>query len=734
MTNNGEWTMIAGRRFPEIRRMVVSRGLWGVVLSGVLVSGSCWLSAADEAPSTGLRGILPAAIPSDLAATTETLPENWKELTTLYVTDNVDVTGQRQAIAALRARKATLDKHSADPRYRAILPQLVSLSGSLKRRLDTAEAALDSIEAGPDLHQNQIAAAGQQVAEAARALESKLGTISTGPGWVRYLQAGQVRSAVSANDADKTLSTLTAVQTRLKGKEELADARARDFLKTPPVAAYEQAIDAYLAAVAAPVATANNPELRKNLAELLSALEQYEDTHTSASSATVRKAYEAVRGTSPDGGAMITSALRNNYFNYNLRVIASEAFLSKIIGQSRDETGPVRDFILGADVYGMQTTHTVVSIDLIPSNRNAMFDLVAQGAIASNTQGVTGQATIFTNGNHYFTASKRIGFDGQRFWTQPARINVSANNTTTGAETHIPFANWFARGIAVRKAEGMRGESEAIAASRVQDRVLPQFNSEVDKQFAPAGKNSQNLSRTRDALQELKLNPDAESWSSTDSELRHASRLMAPTELGGNEPNPALVLGRGATILLHESMINNATDRLELAGKTMSEDELQAKLEGNFSKLLGREVKFKKKEKAEQSEEDQGPKTFVFDKNDPIRVAVADGRLTVTLRTGFQQEGKEDIPTQIVTLPVTFSVDVKNVVIEPGDVSIAAAEPAESAAKQLARAGVIKKKISSAFPRTEVDRVRYVTVEKKKVLVAVTRIRALDGWLSITVE
>jgi hypothetical protein len=77
---------------------------------------------------------------------------------------------------------------------------------------------------------------------------------------------------------------------------------------------------------------------------------------------------------------------------------------------------------------------------------------------------------------------------------------------------------------------------------------------------------------------------------------------------------------------------------------------------------------------------------------------------------------------------------MKNVVIEPGSVEVAGAEKPESAAKQLARAGVIKKKFSSAFPRTEVDRVKYVTVEKKKVLVAVTRIRALDGWLSITVE
>src|SRR5258708_32263579 len=102
--------MIAGCNFARLTRFTVSRGVWGVVLSGVLVSGSCWLSAADEAPAAGLRGILPATAPSDLAATIATLPENWKawgeamtaELASLYETEGVDVSGQRKAIAGLR--------------------------------------------------------------------------------------------------------------------------------------------------------------------------------------------------------------------------------------------------------------------------------------------------------------------------------------------------------------------------------------------------------------------------------------------------------------------------------------------------------------------------------------------------------------------------------------------------------------------------------------------------------
>src|SRR5262249_43212195 len=146
-----------------------------------------------------------------------------------------------------------------------------------------------------------------------------------------------------------------------------------------------------------------------------------------------------------------------------------------------------------------------------------------------------------------------------------------------------------------------------------------------------------------------------------------------------------------------------------------------------------REVKFKD-QAAPAPADESVPRTLVFDKVDPVRFQVNDGALVLTLRTGFKQEGKEDIPTQIVTLPMRFSVDVKNVDIEPGDVSIAAAEPPESAAKQLARAGVIRKKMAQSFPRREINRVSNLTVGNRKVLVAVTRIRALDGWLSITVE
>src|SRR6185295_3765339 len=125
--------------------------------------------------------------------------------------------------------------------------------------------------------------------------------------------------------------------------------------------------------------------------------------------------------------------------------------LNKLASDRRQENGQVRDQMLGANVYGNQTTMTTVTIDLVPSSSVAAFDIVANGQVSSNTVGVTDQAQIYTQGNHSFVAAKRILLNGERVSTQPARmVGISTNNTTTGANTNVGglFAG-FANNVAV---------------------------------------------------------------------------------------------------------------------------------------------------------------------------------------------------------------------------------------------------------------------------------------------
>jgi hypothetical protein len=706
-----------------------------MVLVGTVISGA-WVSyAADDASATGLRGVLPAEVPSGLTVAIAALPETWQpwgegltaDLSTLYEKEGLDAAAQRKAIGALDARLKTVASSLADPKYKSISNQLISLHGGLKRRLDLAKAAIDTLEMGPEIKAARIEAARKDVLNALAALEKDLRAVKGGDAWIKYLQVAEVRSQLGG----KSVATVAGVRDKLKGQVTHADDKIRTFLDRPSITVYDSALAAYDGAVADAAPASNSPALRKSLGELLAGVEDYELTHTSASTSAVRKAFEAVRAAAPDGGERVSQAVRTDYFNYNLRVIATEAFLNRVVSQRRQESGAVRDYILGANVYGNQTTATTVSLNLVPSANVAQFDIVASGAISSSTVGVTDQAQIYTQGNHYFTAAKRISFNGDKFSTQPARISVSAHNTTTGADTDFGLFTGIANGIAVRKAEEMRGESEAIAASRVQSNVIPKFNSEVDKEFGANGSFNPKLGERFAALQELQLYPDAKSWSTTDNELRVMSRLMSAAELGGSDPNPALVLGRGVTILAHESLMNNAADRLDLKGQTLTDDQFKARIEANMTKLLGREVKFKNDKPADAEE---SAKSLAFAQNDPIRFQVGDGALIVTLRAGLKQEGKEEIPTQIITIPLTFSVDVKNVVIEPGRIEVSPAEKADNAATQVARAGVIRKKIEAAFPRREMDRIAMLERDKTKVRVAVTRIKALDGWISVTFE
>lgn len=725
--------------------VMMSRSAWAIVLLGAFTCFAWQSDAADDTAGMGLRGIGPANIPADIMGAIESLPETWKpygealtaDLEALYEKEGIDAAGERQALAAIRGKMATIRNSLADPRYKSINAQLVSLHGGLRRRVDLAEAAMDSLQLGPAIKQARVNAARNQLTQAAANLDGYLGSIRNGSGWVKYLELGTIRTASgNQGDAGPVVNAMVSAQSKLKGKDALTDARTREFLNRPEFQAYEAALDKYLAAANAPETNANSPELRKALTDLFAAVEEYEASRATASATGVRKAFDAVRGVSPDGGDRIAAALRTNYLNYNLRVVASEAFLNKFVGQTRTESGEVVDFILGANVYGSQTTATTVSLDLRPSGSTARFAIRANGAVNSNTSGTTDQATVYTQGNHYFTADKVVDFNGERFTTYAATIGVSANNNTYGANTKmsgVPLLGGIANNIAMSRAAELRGESEAIAASRVQDRVLPKFNSEVDKEFGANGtRNAEVQTKLIAPLKDLELYPDAKSYSTTDTELHVRSRLMADTELGGSEPNPTLVLGRGATILVHESLMNNSTDRMRLAGRTMTDDEVRAELEGRLSRLLGRAVNLNKD--PPKTEEETGPKTFVFDAADPIRFHVADGSLFLTIRAGFKQEGKEDIPTQVITVPLSFSVDMKNVVVQSGNVSISPVKPPESAATQIARAGVIKTKIQNALPSRAIDRVAEVDHAGRRLIMAVTRIRALDGWLSITFE
>lgn len=717
----------------------------GFATLGVVACVATGTWAVEEGKlNLGLRGIFPNAAPPELAA--EEFAKlngnwaDWSKTTAESVADfyakleTADAAGQRTALKSLQAKLDVMQRAIDDPRYRSLLEPLTLMHARLSQRVDFAEAALDTLETDPQkVRASKLSEQAKGVTTAIAELQTYLNSIPNGKLWLPYVRAEAVQKSLTADAASEgSITAVREAKDRIAGREGLSDAVQKEFLSRPAFLHYEASLDQYLTAVAWQPPAPNEPELRSQLKALLDSADNYAASRATEDAVKARAAFAAITKVAADGGDRLSNVLQRYVFNYNVRVIASEEFLNRLLADARTENGRVVDNVLGANVSGNQTTSTRVGVDLLPSGRTARFDLTLNGNIVSNTVGVTSEASVYTQGNHQFLARKEINFDGVKFVTSPASITVNPHNTTTGINVNVGgLFSGIAQNIANQEVEARRGAAEAIAAQRIRENVLPKFNAEVDKNFAEAGGKLE--AEVFSGLKATGLYPDSYLYSTTDTTLKLNTRLMAPTELGADLPATPAVAERGATLLMHETAVNNAIDRMELAGQTLTEPQLREKMEKFLSKALNKPVKLEAPPKpaGDAADEDSGPSTIMFAAADPIRVQFENGELTLVIRAGFKQEGKDDIPTREISVPITFEVKDNKIIVSRGNVSVAAADGEGGG---IAINGVVRKKIQSALPDREVDGKVELKGPKSTVVTNVSAIKLTDGWVHISVK
>lgn len=725
------------------RRWLALCGTSVLALGTTLVPGTWAWDDAKPAQPAGLRGVLPVDVPAALGEDAfAVLDGNWKEwsektaaeVAKLYAEETQGLEAQRQQLELLKKKLLTMETSLKDARYRSIHESLGSLYASLSRRVAVAEAVLDTLTIDPKkAASEQLEGARQQVAKSLKDLETELNTVKNGPAWLAYVRSAEIAKLVSDKKGTEAVPVLSAVHQKLSPTDGTSP-EIRKFLDGAKLVALRQSLDEFVKLAAAVDQPYNPEKLRAELVNLVGSVEKYEETQSSTDAAAVRKAFDSVRKASPDHGNRMASAMSTHYFNFNLRVVASEKFLSKVASETTTKQGAVRDFILGANVSGNQTTTVTAGVDLKPSNDGVRLNLVIDGVARSNTVGVTDQANVYTYGHHVFKAWKPILFDGNTFTTGNADISVRANNQTQGVSTKysgVPLFGGLADSIARGEVEERRGQAEAIAAQRVSSKVLPEFNAEVDSKIVDLNKNYEEKVNAK--LRQKELYPSAASYRSTEDDLRVSTRLMADQELAGGDGPFVSVPSNGFIVALHESLLNNSLDRLTFAGRTMTEDEVGKEIESSFSDLLGRKLNVTKKfeEAAEGAKE---PATFVFPDKDPIRFRINNGQLTLALRAGLKQKD-EDIPTQEITVPLMFRIEGTNFVVESGEVGVSPVEPPANAGLQIARAGVVRNKIKNALPTRKFD--RFVSIDKNRqtpIQLGLAQVKAAGGWLTLSFE
>jgi hypothetical protein len=370
-------------------------------------------------------------------------------------------------------------------------------------------------------------------------------------------------------------------------------------------------------------------------------------------------------------------------------------------------------------------------VQLLPSKDGGRFNVTLSGNTHSNTVGVTDQANVYTSGAARFQATKEVLFDGHDFITQPAQIFVQANNTTLGAETSIswiPILGWIADSIAESRAQDMEPQSEAVSRQRVAQRVLPRMNSEVNNRFANESRDLETGLYQR--LKDAGVYPRLTDIRSSSSHLRISSQVMKDGELGGASTNVGLQPGPGLTIHGHETLLNNAAARMNLAGRTMTDSEVREEIERFLSTIAGEKVELSAASPA--AEEDESvPKVFVWEQTDPLRCRIGDGVVTLIMRTGFKRDDGTVIPPKEIEVPLTFHVRSDAIYIEADNARVTMIERV-AATQHIGEAQAIRKKMKSAFDGQKRSRKFMLQREGKRDLpVWITKMRALNGWMTV---
>lgn len=479
------------------------------------------------------------------------------------------------------------------------------------------------------LDQADVAAVRADLDAALAALETRFAKAGdTSEGWKTYLDwAGLKASLVDAKGPD--LAKLEQVFARLSAGHEglglLCFAELRD------------AIRAYVGVARAVGDASVKDRFEKVIDGLAASLESHAKAPGGEDAAMI-SAYLRWLSDARQAPELVQS-IRSGLLNRNFYANISEAVLSAAMGRDVDETEPVRDVILGTNIFGTGRTTGNVTVKLVPSQDAATIMTVLQGTNLSDTTGYNGPVVIYANGTTNITTSKQIVIDGRQLRTRPAQADA-----TTCSHIHSICAQRGGRiveNIAWKRAGKQKCQAEAIAAQHAECRARARVDAEVDGLIGTANDDLQK--KVRGPLTERGLYPAKLNFS-TDKDFLNVSILQAGAfDLAAATEPPQVVADADLRVQIHESMINNFASGA-IAGMLLREERVQEAVKNLLGELP----------KELESEKDSLPWGISFQQARPVWVAFGDNRFTLSIRGRSFYEGDQRHPGMDVT--VTYQI------------------------------------------------------------------------------
>lgn len=444
-------------------------------------------------------------------------------------------------------------------------------------------------------------------------------------------------------------------------------------------------------------------------------------------------------------------------------IVVGESLASRIIGTQTVDEGPFQDFLMGAQLKGVQKTQARTYVDFTPDVSAAKIMYVLKGVTANDTVAQLPQASVRSAGTFQFEMTKQIEFNGEsiRTWSPSAFMKIKQENI--GAATtmsNVPLLGPLANNIVLNVADQRKPISEGIAAQRVTQQIAPKFNSKLDEELAKL--NQQLHGPLKDRIAQAKMTPSRISTLTTDDAFLCGLEFMtAPEGLDNNPLKPVkqtrktrtllvtrqLVPGPSplssgtrieapipysldtqtladrACVLIHASLAQNLADRFELGGREIPDTQLSSL--------------FNPGEAA--AGEKTGPQMFtvILDQEDPIQAFIDEGELIVEVRMVIRPIFGPEIPTQAVRISVRPQMSETEILLDAELISV---EPVEetgaSGTKSNPTSLLIRQAIEQRLNDVTIPRDYEIPRQQDgtKFPIRIQNLTLVDGWLTAIIE
>lgn len=260
-------------------------------------------------------------------------------------------------------------------------------------------------------------------------------------------------------------------------------------------------------------------------------------------------------------------ALPSGVAQHNLCWTFSRAFIEANLQRSQVTQEPVSDIILGTTIRGSAESHSRVSPRLVPSHDTIGLSIDLATTVHSFTTGVNGSATVKSKGVTEISGTKLVHLSPRRFAAEPA----TSQATTRTQIVDFGWSRLVGAGIARKRADSQKRESEKISATRAAAKAKKRFDKQVNESLVDL--HAKVMQPTWDFVRARYGSPDFR-FSTTSERVQVVGAIGDTSALPSN---PQLSGSSGFAIQIHQTLANALTAQ-QFANAQLAETQWFSKL------------------------------------------------------------------------------------------------------------------------------------------------------------